>query len=214
MGSDAINELAGALAKAQGKIKPAIKSVENTFYKSSFADLPAVMEACRGPLSENGLAIIQLTQYEGDQIWLETILAHSSGQFIGSKYPVRPVKSDPQGLGSALTYARRYALMAMVGIVADDGSDDDANAASGHGNGSAKRLDAPPEKPNPKTAATEWAKQSEDLLLTFKTDAELATWHKKNADTIARVRDHNEAGHKRLIEAIAKRQAQLSPLNA
>ncbi len=120
MHSDAIDQLATALAKAQGGIKAAAKGRENTFYKSQYADLPAVMEACREPLSKNGLAIVQITQFEGQEHWIETMLLHSSGQWLKSRYPVRPVKNDPQGLGSAQTYARRYALMALVGIVADD----------------------------------------------------------------------------------------------
>ena len=131
--SETINELAEALAKAQGKIEAAIRGKENTFYKSSYADLSAVMAACRQPLSENGLAVVQATEYEGPEFWITTMLVHKSGQWFTSRYPIRPVKNDPQGLGSAQTYARRYALMAMVGIVADD--DDDGNAASAKGNG-------------------------------------------------------------------------------
>ena len=138
--SEQLNELATALAKAQGSIKSAVKGKENPFFKSQYADLPAVMEACRKALSDNGLALSQVTEFDGADCWLETMLIHSSGQWLRGRYPVRPVKNDPQGLGSAQTYARRYALMAMVGVVAEN-EDDDANAASGHpktnGNGKA-----------------------------------------------------------------------------
>lgn len=140
MQSESINELAGALAKAQGDMKAAAKSKENPFFKSSYADLPAIWEACRDALAKNGLAVVQAPQSDGTAITLETTLVHSSGQWMRSRYPVNPTKQDPQGYGSALSYAKRYCLAAMVGVVADDGSDDDGEAASGR-NGSGK-LDA------------------------------------------------------------------------
>lgn len=130
--SEQINELATALAKAQKLIKAAAKDAENPFFRSSYADLPAVTEACRDALADNGISYSQVPGFECSEIWLETILMHTSGQWIYGRYPVRPIKNDPQGTGSALTYARRYSLMAMVGIVAAD-EDDDGNAASGKG---------------------------------------------------------------------------------
>lgn len=136
--SETISELAKALATAQAKIKPAVKDSENPFFtradrRATYATLASVWEACRVPLSESGLSIIQAPEYsnfeDGTSTFiLETYLVHSSGEWVCSEYPVRPVKDDPQGLGSALTYARRYALMAMVGIAPED---DDGNAASG-----------------------------------------------------------------------------------
>ena len=129
MQSENINELAGALAKAQGSIKAAAKAKDNPFFKSKYADLPAIWEACRASLSENGIAVIQSPlQHENGEMYLETTMAHSSGQWMKSVYPIRPTKNDPQGVASAITYARRYSLSAMVGVVADE--DDDGNAAS------------------------------------------------------------------------------------
>lgn len=128
--SESIGELAGALAKAQGKIRDAVKDQENPFFKSSYATLSSIWNAARGPLSENGLSVVQLTRIDGDDLFLDTLLLHASGEWIGSEYPLRPVKNDPQGIGSALTYARRYALSAMVGITADE--DDDGNEGSGN----------------------------------------------------------------------------------
>lgn len=129
--SEQINELAAALSKAQAKIESATKSAKNPFYRSSYADLPACWDACRGPLTSNGLSVVQLMDTSENGIVLESVLLHSSGQWISCHYPVKPVKDDPQGLGSALTYSRRYSLMALVGLVADN-EDDDGNAASGH----------------------------------------------------------------------------------
>lgn len=141
MQSEAINELATALAKAQGEIKAAAKSAENPFFDSQYADLPSVMACCREQLSKNGLSVIQCTEFDATHAWLETTLVHSSGQWVRSRYPIKPAPrkdkitkeiqpETPQDFGSALTYARRYALAAIVGVVAEN-EDDDANAASG-----------------------------------------------------------------------------------
>jgi hypothetical protein len=82
----------------------------------------------RGPLSKNGLSVIQTTAQAETGVLVETTLAHSSGEWVAGVLHVKPVKDDPQGLGSAITYARRYALSAMVGVAPED---DDGNAASG-----------------------------------------------------------------------------------
>lgn len=128
--SEQINELAAALAKAQGEIKSAKKDTANTFFKSKYADLDAVWEAARVPLSKNGLSVIQTTDHSstGTGLVLVTTLCHSSGQFIKGIYPIVPIKNDPQGQGSALSYGRRYALAAIVGITQ---ADDDAEHAMG-----------------------------------------------------------------------------------
>lgn len=123
-----INELATALAKAQGQIEGAKKDSSNPFFKSSYADLASVWDACRKPLSDNGLSITQTTTVVESQLYLETMLMHSSGQWQSGILPINPVKPDPQGLGSAITYMRRYGLQSMVGVAPED---DDGNAASG-----------------------------------------------------------------------------------
>lgn len=121
--SDQINEIATALAKAQGAIEGAKKGNINPHFKSRYADLGAVWDACREALSANGIAVVQ--PVSGDKLY--TNLMHASGQWIEDDgLPLLIAKQDMQGLGSALTYARRYGLMAMVGIAPED---DDANAA-------------------------------------------------------------------------------------
>lgn len=127
--SEQLNELAAALAKAQGVIRGAAKDTVNPHFKSRYADLAAVWEACREALSANGLAVIQTPQMTGENIVLVTKLVHASGQWVEARYPVWPVQNTPQGYGSALTYARRYSLAAMVGVAPAD-EDDDGNAAS------------------------------------------------------------------------------------
>lgn len=130
--SDSINELAGALAKAQADMTHAAKAIDNTFFKSKYADLPAVFDAARPHLAKNGLCVIQCHEIgESGKITMVSLLAHSSGQWIKSWYPINPVKADPQGLGSAISYARRYAYCSLVGV-ASAGEDDDGNAASGN----------------------------------------------------------------------------------
>lgn len=128
--SESINELLSALCKAQGKIRHAVKNNKNSFFKDhTYADLNSIWEACRDHLTSNGISIIQSPQGTKDEMYLVTILGHSSGQWIKSYYPIVPIKQDPQGIGSAITYARRYSLSAMVGICADE--DDDAENAMG-----------------------------------------------------------------------------------
>lgn len=127
--SDQINELAKALSQAQSEIMGAVKDSKNPFFNSRYADLGAVWEAIRGPLTKNGLCVIQATDVvEAGGLVIVTTLAHSSGQWIRGFYPLNPIKNDPQGLGSALTYGRRYALAALVGVVQVD---DDGEAAMG-----------------------------------------------------------------------------------
>jgi hypothetical protein len=126
--SESIGKLAEALAKAQGAIEGAKKDQSNPYFKSRYADLSSVWEACRKPLSDNGLAIVQIPyNLEPETVTIETLLTHASGEWIKSVITMRPVKADPQGLGSCITYARRYSLAAMVGVAPED---DDGNAAS------------------------------------------------------------------------------------
>lgn len=143
--SDQLNELSAALAKAQGEMQGASKDSENPFFKSNYADLASVWAACRGPLSKNGLSVVQTTGHfeSNDNLSLLTTLLHSSGQWIRGIMPVKPVKSDPQGMGSAISYARRYALAAIVGVYQVD---DDAEGAQGRTQGLPR---VAPEQPEP-----------------------------------------------------------------
>lgn len=121
--SQSIQELAKALSQAQKEIEGAGKNAKNPFFKSSYADLQSVMDAAREPLTKNGLAYVQGMRYEADKTFLVTRLMHSSGEWIEGEIPLNPTKNDPQAVGSAITYMRRYSLAAMIGItqVDDDG---------------------------------------------------------------------------------------------
>lgn len=126
--SESLDKLAEALAKAQGKIKPASKDAVNPHFKSKYADLAAVWDVVREPLAANGLSVIQLPSADGAKVTLVTMLLHSSGQWIKSRLTMLAAQNTPQGLGSCITYARRYALSSVLGVAAE--IDDDGNAAS------------------------------------------------------------------------------------
>jgi protein tyrosine phosphatase (PTP) superfamily phosphohydrolase (DUF442 family) len=138
MQSESINELAAALAKAQASMHNATLNRVNPHFKSRYADLAAVLDAVREPLGANGLAATQQTIIRDGHLILRTTLMHAgSGQWMASEWPL-PSAGKPQEAGSALTYARRYCLTALICNSADE--DDDANAAqdAAKRNGSAK----------------------------------------------------------------------------
>ncbi len=121
-----ITEIAKALCEAQKEIQNAHKDKKNPFYKSSYADLASSWDACRVPLTSNGLSIVQTNASIKNDHYLITRLMHTSGQWIESRMKMILAKNDMQGLGSAKTYARRQELQSIVGI---SPSDDDANAS-------------------------------------------------------------------------------------
>jgi len=123
--SESIGKLATALVKAQLAMGSAKKDAANPFFKSKYADLAEVVSVVKEPLLKNGIAFLQIVTEAGE----ETTLVHESGEFISGTTPVVVAKqNDPQALGSAITYARRYGLQAMLGIPAED---DDGEKAMG-----------------------------------------------------------------------------------
>lgn len=120
MHSENLNEIFSALSKAQIQFNAAVKDAKNPFFKSNYADLNSVFEACREPLSANGLCISQLVSVVDEKNVLITILGHSSGQWIKSHSPIITSKNDAQGFGAGITYIRRYALVSMLGISQED----------------------------------------------------------------------------------------------
>lgn len=120
--------IATALASAQAKMGKALKSANNPHFKSKYADLASVMDACLPSLNEAGIAVIQPTTDDENGRYVETILIHGdSGETLKCRVPLIVSKQDMQGYGSAVTYARRYGLMSMAGIAPED---DDGNAAA------------------------------------------------------------------------------------
>ena len=151
--SEMINELAASLAKAQALVKGAMKDATNPHFRSSYADLSSVWDACREALTTNGLSVVQAPASGDDgAVCVSTRLLHASGQWMETTICCRPAKNDAQGLGSVITYLRRYTLAAMVGVAPED---DDGESATGRGKGGQPLGDiAPKSTTTPKDVAT------------------------------------------------------------
>jgi hypothetical protein len=122
-----IDLLAAALVAAHADIKGVVKSATNPYFKSKYATLESVVEAVKEPLLKRGIVVIQGLQDAENGVAVETMLLHTSGQWISSTLRLPASKEDAQGYGSACTYGRRYGLMAICGVPAED---DDGNAAT------------------------------------------------------------------------------------
>lgn len=126
--SENIADLAAALAKAQGEMRPAPFDRVNPHFKSKYATLTSVMQTIQGPLSKNGLSIVQTLEHQGERMALVTKVLHCSGQWLADGgVPLLLDKSNMMGLGSAISFAKRYGVSAMLGIVSDE--DDDGSGA-------------------------------------------------------------------------------------
>ena len=127
--SETLEKIAPALVKAQQEIEPAPKGAENPYFNSRYTTLTELWSTVREVLGKNGLSVVQVFEpSENGTILLGTTLLHESGEWIGGVLAVPVKKADPQAVGSAITYGRRYALAALLGVVSDE--DDDGNAAS------------------------------------------------------------------------------------
>lgn len=177
--SENINELAAALAKAQLEVENASKTSANPHFKSRYADLAEILNTVRPVLAANGLSVVQLPSYEHPNASVETVLMHSSGQFIGGKCSAPVSKPDAQGVGSAITYLRRYSLAAVCGIAQED---DDAASASG-----SRQHGQPTQQPQRQTAPRQ-SYSDEQFSANFPTWQKLIEGGKKTAaDIIAMV---------------------------
>lgn len=125
--SETITNLAAALAKAQAQVKGAVKDSANPFFKSKYADLASVWEACRDACNANDLAIVQFPIAGAEGFGVETVILHASGEWMSSEFVLPASKMDAQGAGSCITYARRYAVAAVLRVCPED---DDGNAAA------------------------------------------------------------------------------------
>ena len=147
--SQSIKSLAKALMLFQTKMDTVVKDATNPFYKSKYASLSTILEHIQLPLAEAGLTFSQLP--DGD--CLTTIIIHvETGEYFQSCYNIHPAKVDPQGIGSAITYARRYALTSILGLNVD--ADDDGNAATVEPK---QKM-----KPNPAADGLEWLNENSE----------------------------------------------------
>jgi hypothetical protein len=197
-----MKNLAAALCKAQGQMSGALKDSTNPAFKSKYADLSSVWEAIRRPLADNGLSVTQQTDLaENGEMMLLTTLWHTSGESIAARYPLRPVQATPQAYGSCLSYARRYSLSALLGVVQ---ADDDGNEASGKSSPPPGPPDAAPTAPPPKPAAKKlapggaggadgssaaeaWARQAARALQELTTGVAIDAWLATNADRLEKL---------------------------
>jgi hypothetical protein len=161
--SESLDEIASALSKAQGEFEAVDKTAANPFFKSKFAPLPEVVKAAAPILTKHGLSVWQGPDSRDDtQEVLWTVVMHGgSGQYIGSAMQLRPIKGDPQAQGSAISYGRRYAYMAALGLVADEDDDGEkamqrpkpaSRAKPSNGSGSSAPASKPPSKPEDTSA--------------------------------------------------------------
>ena len=127
--SESIAAISQAISKAQGEVENASKNAKNPHFKSKYADLAELLNTVRPVFSGHGLAIVQMPSFVDGVASVETLISHSSGEWISSICSAPVSKQDAQGVGSAITYLRRYSLAAMCGIAQED---DDANSAVGH----------------------------------------------------------------------------------
>ena len=123
-----LSEFFKAMAAAQAEMKPVYKDAKNDAFKGSrYATLAAVCEVVIPIMSKHGLAVLQAPGSANGEVTVETIIGHASGTMMRTSLALRPTKADPQGVGSAITYGRRYALLSLAGVAPED---DDGNAAS------------------------------------------------------------------------------------
>jgi hypothetical protein len=141
--SQEINELAAALCMAQGDFPNVPKDANNPFFKSKYADLAGIVDVVRPVLKKHNLCFSQFVSMSGSQPAITTMLLHKSGQFVADTLPMPDSKPDAQGIGSAITYGRRYGLQAILGLAAED---DDGNAAS-HSAPASQQQRPVPQKP-------------------------------------------------------------------
>lgn len=213
--STEIAELATALAKAQGEIEGATKDSANPFFKSKYADLASVWDACRKPLSNHGLAVVQSPSVEVPspdghsamtavaiilpRVSVETLLLHSSGQWMKNIVSALAKEDAPQAIGSCITYLRRYALQSVVGVAPED---DDAEAAQGRGNGNGRSAQAPSQAPPPK-GYEDWLTDLESAV-SMGTKALESAWKGSKAEYRTYLTATNAKGWERMKGEAAK----------
>lgn len=153
--SEQIDQLVPALLAAKAQFRPVVKNALNPHFKNMYADLETVLSAVEEALGQQQLVLVQPTNLIAGESVLVTTLLHSSGQWLRGYYRLRGVKADPQGDGSALSYARRYAALAILGIAAED---DDGNGASSERQQQAQRqAQGPPAQQNrPEPSGRDW----------------------------------------------------------
>ena len=198
--SPTIGKLADALAKAQAEMEGATKDSTNPHFRSKYADLASIRDACR-PLAKYGIAHLQPTRAEGPHVTVTTLLLHSSGEWIAEDLTLTAGQNTPQAVGSAITYGRRYGLAAMVGIAPED---DDGEAAEPRNAPVTAVTDIRPKpapaKPPKPTAPVKFDSWWAGLALVAEDGIEalLEAWQKAGRD----LKEHAHAKHRDEFDAL------------
>ena len=179
-------ELAKAMVAAQQSLGLVAKSSDNTYFESRYADLATVLDAILPALNGAGISLMQAPGGDGEgNVTLTTTLLHESGEWMESTLTMRPTKSDPQGVGSAITYARRYAALAVAGAAPED---DDGNSASQRNNKAASRKTFERLETGAREAATNYGETG------------LETWYRANRQAIASMHEDFEQSFIELLK--------------
>ena len=192
--SDSIGALGAALAKAQAAIQPAAKDAKNPHFNSRYADLASVWEACRSHLAVNGIAVAQSPEAVDAVVSVETLLLHSSGEWLSGTLTARAKDAGPQSIGSTITYLRRYGLASMVGVAPDD---DDGEAATSRGATSAKPASRP--APAARAEATPQPPQAARVASSGGDDRLISDAQRKRLFAISKGKDWTDADLKALL---------------
>ena len=139
--SESLGNLIKALTAAQAEMTKAKKEASNPYFKTKYAPFESLIEASRPPLVANGLAVSQGADFKDGRVIVTTKLMHASGEWLESDVSIKPVKDDPQAVGSAITYGRRYGYQALICLAQAD-EDDDGNRATGKINHEAAKKNA------------------------------------------------------------------------
>lgn len=214
-----MKQIATALVKAQKEFGPALKTSTNPHLKNKYANLSAVVEAVIDALNNNGIFLMQLTHESPDGAMAETTFIHESGEMLSAGKLFFPAaKHDPQGYASALTYVRRYSLMAACGIAPED--DDGTDAMKTAPRGRVSESPKPEPKPEPKPQepvkgmpeVVDFAMNIFTVFLpTAKTEAELNTFWKDNKESVNKIKSHDESLY---VDLLAKFKARKDEINA
>ncbi|MEK4711104.1 ERF family protein [Bacillus sp. FSL R10-2780] len=168
--SETITELAKALVKFNSEVNKIAKDADNPFFKNNYATLDTIIDEIRPILSKHGLSIMQIPSGDGQNVTLKTLLLHESGEWLESdELTMKPVKNDPQAVGSCITYARRYSLAAFLSL--NTGEDDDGNGATyGKGNKPNQKSNSgqAPNKPQGNSSGSGNGKASEKQMKMIK----------------------------------------------
>lgn len=212
--STEFSEIVKALPVAQSAIGKVVKDSKNDHLGNKYASLAAVIDAVIPAMNTNGITVMQPVEYDGQVVTVQTLLIHTSGQFMRTTLSMRPVKTDPQGVGSAITYARRYALLAIAGVAPED---DDGAAASQAPKNSAVGQDGGQSQSGvllmPDGWERDWRVFAQDIARKYRSaesHEDLAAIDAAHAEELCLMEEQAEKTNAWLVEQFKERLSQIS----